>query len=168
MMKQTHPTRQCKGCSYGRTPDDMDRCNYCGELFSISDVATVNINADGFNGIKVSDIDMNKFPKGMTDNKDTRLFLETLKVESNVETCKIYRLEGNLESFYALLSGSIFLTIHKFLEKSPHLRLFNIYTDMMGIVDSELDKGEDILPVGVFSVSFDKRMRDDEDEGIEE
>jgi len=166
-MKQSHKTKQCKGCSYGRTPDDMDRCNYCGELFSISDNATVDVRSDGFTGLKVADIDMSKFPKGMTDNKDTRLFLEVLKKESNVATCKIYRLEGNLESFYALLSGSIYLTIHEFLKRAPHLRIFNIYTDMGGVMDLDLDKGEDELPVGIFSVSFDKMDRTgmgDEDE----
>jgi len=101
-MKQQHKIKQCKGCSYGRTPADMDRCNYCGELFSISDNATVDVHADAFNGIKVADIDILKFPKGMTKNKDTTLFLEVLKKESNVATCKIYRLEGNLESFYLI------------------------------------------------------------------
>jgi len=91
--------------------------------------------------------------------KDTRLFLEVLKKESNVATCKIYRLEGNLESFYAILSGNIYLTIHEFLKKAPHLRIFNVYTDMSGIIDLELDKGEDVLPIGVFSVCFDKMDR---------
>ena len=167
-----HKTRMCKGCSYSRTPDDMDRCNYCGELFSISDTATVDITKDGFNGIKVTDIDLEKFPKGMTNNSDTKLFMKVLKQESNPLTCKIYKLEGNLQSFYAYLSGSMYLTVHKFLKLSPHLRLFNIYTDMNGINDEELDKGEKILPLGMFSVSFSKNMdyeeKEDKDNGEDE
>jgi len=161
-----HKTKQCKGCSYGRTPDDMDRCNYCGELFSISDNATVDINKDGFSGLGVKDIDLDNFPEGMTKNKDTELFLKILKEEGNVATCKIYRLNGNLESFYAVLSGNLYLTVHKFLKQSPHLRLFNIYTDKDGVIDESLDNGEDILPLGVYSVSFSKN-HDIDDEGNE-
>jgi len=168
-MKQKHKTKQCKGCSYGRTPDDMDRCNYCGELFSITDSATIDVNSEGYTGIKMSDIDILKFPKGMLQNNDTTLFLQTLKVEANEATCKIYKMNGNLQSFYVILSGNIYLTIHRFLKKATHLRLFNVYTDMQGMKDESLDMKEDILPTGVFCISFSKDIdidngEDEEDE----
>ena len=156
-----HEVKQCKGCSYGRTPKDYDRCNYCGELFSVTENASVDVTSAGFNGLSVTDIDIEKFPKGMLDTKDTRLFLEVLKVESNQETCKIYQLKGSLESFYALISGSTFRTIHKFLKQCPHLSLFNIYTDLY--VDEDLDRGEDVVPMGMFGVCFEKMVKDEID-----
>jgi len=149
-MKETN--KLCKGCSYANTPDNKDRCNYCGELFTDTENMTVDVTSTGYNGIMINDLDLAKLPKAFAKSKDISKFLEMLKKYGNPDSCKIWTVYKNMDSFCAILIGNSYETTHYFLKECPHLRLFNIYTDSN---DYE-DDGDPDNPAGYYGVSFEK------------